>query len=96
MRLHLPATFAWQHLLLPSRNRRADWAAMEPWDDPTSINHDLRLLEDTKEGYMGRDDLFGSTTDNVDSNDLNPSLNVTVNKGEARDEQSPNVPQYSL
>ncbi|KAG8059758.1 hypothetical protein GUJ93_ZPchr0002g26589 [Zizania palustris] len=65
---------------------------MEPRDDPTSINHELRLLGDTEDGDMGRDDLFGSTAGNADSNDLNPSPNVTVGEGEARDEQTPNVP----
>ncbi|KAG8072717.1 hypothetical protein GUJ93_ZPchr0006g42464 [Zizania palustris] len=65
---------------------------MEPRDDPTSINHELRLLGDTEDGDMGRDDLFGSTAGIADSNDLNPSPNVTVGEGEARDEQTPNVP----
>ncbi|KAG8099736.1 hypothetical protein GUJ93_ZPchr0013g37357 [Zizania palustris] len=56
---------------------------MELQDDPTSINHEIRLLEDTEDGDMGHDDLFGSTASNVDSNDLNSSLNVATSKRES-------------
>ncbi|KAG8076521.1 hypothetical protein GUJ93_ZPchr0006g42598 [Zizania palustris] len=65
---------------------------MEPRDDTTFINHELRLLGDTEDGDIGCDDLFGSTVGNANSNDLNPSPNVTMGEGEARDEQTPNLP----